>query len=133
MNDYDDMKDLTRPHYDDLPPMPLSDRAAQFSPFAALVGYDDAVAETERITDDRREMMEDEISILNDKFRNLEDNVEARPEVRVAFYVQDRHKAGGSYITKEGRIRLIDHYNNELVFTDGDKVPVADVYDIVML
>ena len=70
---------------------------------------------------------------MNDKFRNLEDNVEARPEVRVTFYVQDRHKAGGSYITKEGRIRLIDHYNNELVFTDGDKVPVADVYDIVML
>ena len=56
MSRYDDMIHLTRPQYDDLPPMPVSDRAAQFSPFAALVGYDLAVAETERLTDSKREL-----------------------------------------------------------------------------
>ena len=59
MSNYDDIKHLKRPQYPDLPPMSIHDRAAQFSPFAALVGYDGAVAETERLTEKRREMSED--------------------------------------------------------------------------
>ena len=62
---YNDIKHLTRPQYDDLPPMSISDRAAQFSPFAALVGYDDAVAETARLTDSRLALTEDEIFEMN--------------------------------------------------------------------
>ncbi len=58
-DNYDDIKHLSRPKYDDFPPMSISDRAAQFSPFAALVGYDDEVAETARLTDSRKELTED--------------------------------------------------------------------------
>ena len=65
MRNYDDIRHLSRPQYPDLPPMSIHDRAAQFSPFAALVGYEDAVEETARLTDSRREMLEDEINELN--------------------------------------------------------------------
>ncbi len=64
-DNYDDIKHLTRPQYDDLHPMSMHDRAAQFAPFAALVGYDDVVAETARLTDSRLELTEDEMSELN--------------------------------------------------------------------
>ena len=62
-DNYDDIKHLSRPQYDDLPPMSMHDRAAQFSPFAALVGYDDAVAETARLTDKRIELSEEHMGI----------------------------------------------------------------------
>ena len=71
-DNYDDIKHLTRPQYDDLHPMSMSDRAAQFSPFAALVGYGDAVAETARLTDSRIELTEDEINELNANLKPCE-------------------------------------------------------------
>ena len=130
MSRYDDIKHLTRPQYDDLPPMPRHDRAAQFSPFAALVGYDDAVAESERLTSSRREMMEDEILELNDRLAELAERLHEGPPVTVTYFVEDGLKEGGSYEEKTGVVRLIDQYNGVLVFTDGDRIPIRDLYGL---
>ena len=126
-DNYDDIKHLTRPQYDDLPPMPMSDRAAQFSPFAALVGYDDAVAETARLTDSRDELTEDEITELNANLNRLLDSLDEQPKIRVTYFVPDERKSGGRYVEKVGVVRIYDSYANELVFTDGVRIAVMDM------
>ena len=124
---YDDIKHLTRPQYDDLHPMSMHDRAAQFSPFAALVGYDDAVAETARLTDSRDELTEDEIFELNANLNRLLDSLNEQLEISVTYFVPDEKKLGGRYAEKIGTVRIYDSYANELVFTDGVRIAVADM------
>ena len=124
---YDDIKHLTRPQYDDLHPMSMSDRAAQFSPFAALVGYDDAVAETARLTDNRAVLTEDDIFELNANLNRLLDSLDEQPEISVTYFVPDEKKSGGRYAEKVGTVRIYDSYANELVFTDGVRIAVADM------
>lgn len=127
IDNYDDIKHLTRPQYDDLHPMSMHDRAAQFSPFAALVGYDDAVAETARLTDSRIELTEDEISELNANLNRLLDSLDEQPEISVTYFVPDEKKSGGRYVEKLGVVRIYDSYSQELVFTDGVRIAVADM------
>ncbi|WP_294474809.1 hypothetical protein [uncultured Ruminococcus sp.] len=126
-DNYDDIKHLTRPQYDDLPPMSMHDRAAQFSPFAALVGYDDAVAETARLTDSRAELTEDEMTELNTNLNRLLDSLDERPQISVTYFVPDEKKSGGKYVEKVGVVRIFDSYAGELVFTDGVRIAVADM------
>ena len=126
-DNYDDIKHLTRPQYDDLHPMSMHDRAAQFSPFAALVGYDDAVAETARLTDSRAELTEDEMSELNANLNRLLDSLDEQPQISVTYFVPDEKKSGGKYVEKVGVVRIIDSYAGELVFTDGVRIAVADM------
>ena len=130
MSNYDDIKHLNRPQYPDLPPMSIHDRAAQFSPFAALVGYDGAVGETERLTEKRREMSEEEIRDLNEKLAELSERLSERPRIRVMYFIPDERKEGGRYEEKEGNLRTIDSYHRMLVFTDGTKIPVDFTYYI---
>lgn len=127
IDNYNDIKHLTRPQYDDLHPMSMSDRAAQFSPFAALVGYDDAVAETARLVGSRDELTEDEISELNANLNRLLDSLDEQPEISVTYFVPDEKKSGGRYAEKVGILRIYDSYANELVFTDGVRIAVADM------
>ena len=127
IDNYDDIKHLTRPQYDDLHPMSMHDRAAQFSPFAALVGYDDAVAETARLTDSKLELTEDEMSELNANLNRLLDRLDEQPEISVTYFVPDEKKSGGKYVEKVGVVRIYDSYANELVFTDGVRIAVADM------
>ena len=133
MRDYSDIMNLSRPQYPDLPPMSIHDRSAQFSPFAALVGYEDAVEETARITDSRREMEQDEINELNRQLQELSGRLGERPKIRVTYFIRDRKKEGGRYASKVGNARTIDQYNNVIVFTDGDSVAVKDMYSIVFI
>ncbi|MCR5618229.1 MAG: hypothetical protein K6F83_08075 [Clostridiales bacterium] len=132
MRDYSDIMDKRRPLYPEFPPMPVSDRAAQFSPFAALVGYDDAVKETVRLTDRRREMSEEEITDLNLKLGILKQRQKDLPEVKVTYFVPDLKKEGGSYRIKAGKVRTIDGFNNVIVFSDGEKIRISDTYEIVL-
>ena len=127
---YDDIKHLTRPQYDDLPPMSMHDRAAQFSPFAALVGYDDAVAETARLTDSRDELTEEEITELNANLNRLLDILDEQPEISVTYFVPDDRKSGGRYVEKVGVIRIYDSYSQQLVFTDKVKINIQDIISI---
>jgi len=133
MRSYDDIKNLKRPQYPDLPPMSIHDRAAQFSPFAALVGYEDAVEETERLTDSRREMLEDEINELNRQLGELASRLQDRPMIRVTYFIPDKKKDGGRYASKVGNARTIDQYNNAIVFTDGETVAIKDMYSVVFI
>lgn len=133
MRNYDDIINLTRPQYHDLPPMSIHDRAAQFSPFAALVGYDAAVEETARLTDSRREMEQDEINELNRQLSELNERLSDRPKIRVTYFIRDKKKEGGRYASKIGNARTIDLAANKIVFTDGESVPVKDMYSVVFI
>ncbi len=129
-DNYDDIKRLTRPQYDDLHPMSMLDRAAQFSPFAALVGYDDAVAETARLTDSRAVLTEDEIFELNANLNRLLDRLDEQPEISVTYFVPDERKSGGKYVDKVGVVRIFDSYSQELVFLDKSRINIQDIISI---
>lgn len=129
-DNYDDIKHLTRPQYDDLHPMSMHDRAAQFAPFAALVGYGDAVAETARLTDSRLELTEDEMSELNANLNRLLDSLDEQPQISMTYFVPDKYKTGGRYIVKTGTVRRIDEYARVLIFTDKSEIPIDDIVQI---
>ena len=124
---YDDIKHLSRPQYDEYPPMSMHDRAAQFSPFAALVGYDDEVAETARLTDSRDELTEDEINELNDTLNRILSMIDDQPVIKVTYFIPDERKPGGRYADKTGAVRIYDNYENALVFVDGTRIAVNDM------
>ena len=127
---YSKLKNITRPQYPDLPPMSIEDRAAQFSPFAAVVGYDDAVEETARYTDSMIELSEDEIVLLNGALARLRESIDEKPQIRVTYFVPDAKKDGGEYVSKTGIVKRIDEYENVLIFTDGDKVAVSSIIKV---
>ena len=130
MNDYSDIID--HPHYQSKtrPHMPMSSRAAQFSPFAAVVGYDDAVEETARFTDSMIELSEDEIVLLNEALGRLRETIGEKPQIKVTYFVPDAKKEGGEYVAKSGVVKRIDEYENVLIFTDGDKVALSDIIKV---
>ena len=126
-DNYDDIKHLSRPQYNEFPPMSVHDRAAQFSPFAALVGYDDEVAEIARLTDSRDELTEDEMNELNDTLNRILSIIDAQPVIKVTYFIPDERKSGGRYVDKTGAVRKYDSYENVLVFTDGTRIAVKDM------
>ena len=127
---YDDMLTLPRPLSEKHMPMPRLDRAAQFSSFAALTGYDEAVSETGRLTDSRIELDEDRASELNDKLNILRDNLYERPEIAVTYFVPDSKKSGGKYVTFKGNARAIDEFDRTIIFTKGSRIPLDDIFSL---
>lgn len=124
---YDDMIDLPRPESGKHPRMSRLARAAQFSAFAALTGYEDYISEEGRLTDSRGELDEDEKNLLDLKLRILEENAERSPEITVTVFVPDRTKSGGKYVTETGRFKKIDKEKQELVTENGGTFPVGDI------
>ena len=110
--------------------MSMHDRAAQFSPFAALTGYDDTVRETARLTDEKLELTADRINDLNQKIAFLKEHAEERPEITVEYFIPDEKKSGGKYVTLLGKFRRIDEYNHNMVFTSGEEIPLNDIFEI---
>ena len=127
MTEYDDIIDLPRPKSKH-EPMPMSDRAAQFSPFAALTGYGDAIDETARLTDRRIELSEEERAELDYKQQYLA-TLDA-PTVTVTYFVPDERKTGGAYVTHTGVLKRVDEVESMVVFKDGLRVPLDEVMDI---
>ena len=127
MSEYDDIIDLPRPKSKH-EPMPMSDRAAQFSPFAALTGYGDAIDETARLTDARIELSEEERAELDYKQQYLA-TLDA-PTVTVTYFVPDERKTGGAYVTHTGVLKRVDEVESMVVFKDGLRVPLDEVMDI---
>jgi len=103
------------------------DRAAQFSPFAALTGYEDAVEETARLTDSRLELSEDMKTILNEKMQMILDNAENEPIVTITYFVPDKKKSGGAYVDVTGIVKEIDEYERCVVMTDKKKIPIEQI------
>lgn len=112
------------------PQMPMSDRAAQFSPFAALTGYDDAIQETGRLTVQRIELDEDELARLDEEFRVLKEHLNEQPLVRFTYFKPDERKSGGAYLTVSGVIRKIRDYEREILLQDGTVIPVDDIVEL---
>ena len=135
MNDYTEHKYddiLNMPHHvsSTRPHMPMHDRAAQFSPFAALVGYDAAVKETSRLTDEKQELTADKIADLNQKIAFLTEHADERPKVNIEYFIPDEKKSGGKYVTLSGNFRRIDEYNHNMVFVSGEEIPLNDIFMI---
>ena len=119
---YDDIIGLSRPGSDRHLPMPLADRAAQFAPFAALVGYEDAVREEERRTEEFVFLEEDEKAVLDAALRDIRSRLRERPEVTVTYFEKDMFKSGGTYLCKTGVVRNLDDVEKAILFEDGTLV-----------
>ncbi len=107
-------------------------RAAQFASFAALSGYEDAIDETARRTDCKAELCEDDAAELGEKLRFLSDKISEEPYCEVTYFVPDRLKSGGKYITVSGNLRLIEEMPRQLVFCGGMRIPIDDVVEIMI-
>lgn len=112
------------------PHMSNYDRAAQFSPFAALTGYDSATRETARLTDRQIELSDDKIEAIDAVLQVVGEHIQERPEVTVCYFKPDGKKAGGAYCTLTGRVRKIDGVEKELLFTNATVIPILDILSI---
>ncbi len=127
MGNYDDI--INMPHHVSTkhPKLSMKQRAAQFAPFAALVGYGDAVNETARFTEDRIELTSEEKSIINNKLKELQNN----QKVTVTYFVPDLKKSGGKYVTIIGNVKKIDKNNQYLVLTNKKEIPLNEIIEII--
>ncbi|MBR6045667.1 MAG: hypothetical protein IKP47_08540 [Ruminococcus sp.] len=128
---YDDIIGLSRPE-DGRPRMSAHDRAAQFSPFAALSGFGESVDETARLTEERPELTEDRAEALNAVFAELTDRLPEHPEVKLTCFVPDRRKSGGSFTETSGRVRAIDTVGRELILEDGRRIPLDTIEELAL-
>ena len=112
------------------PQMPMSDRAAQFAPFAALTGYDSAIKETGRLTNERIELDEDALTALNVKYQFLMDALDEEPEIKITYFKPDERKAGGEYVSAIGAVKKVDDFERLITMQDGTRIPMDDVYDM---
>ena len=104
-------------------------RAAQFAPFAALTGYDEAVEETARLTDSKIELDEYQKSELNDILQFIISS-ESDEEVSITYFVPDKRKSGGAYISKKGVVLKVREYEKDVVMDDGTEIPIDDIIAI---
>ena len=112
------------------PQMPMSDRAAQFAPFAALTGYDSAIKETGRLTDERIELDEEALTALNMRYQLLMDALDEEPEIEITYFKPDERKAGGEYISVTGTVIKVDDFERLITMQDGTKISMDDVLSI---
>ena len=129
-NIFDDIINL--PHHQSTthPHMSSHDRAAQFSPFAALTGYEDAVAETARLTDKKVELDEYYKAALNERLTMIQDTLNEQPEVSITYFLPDKKKSGGAYVTVTGTVKKIDEHEHIVVMFDATKIPIDDITEI---
>lgn len=128
---YEDIVDLPHPVSPRHARMSNADRAAQFSPFAALTGHDAAIAETARLTEAKAELDEDEKAILNEKLRQLAHALPRRPVASFVCFFRDQRKEGGAYVTVTGAVKKIDPIEQAVVLESGQHLPLGDLYAIL--
>ena len=124
---YDDIIHLTRPESPSRPRMSAVERGAQFSPFAALTGYEEAVRDTARLTETKTELTEDEKSILDGKLRLIADRLDERPAVTVTYFQPDKKKKGGAYVSVTDAVRAIDAVESCVILEMGEKIPMERI------
>lgn len=128
--DYGDIIDMSHHVSSGRKPMPRSARAAQFAPFAALTGYDAAIAETARQTTEMKELSEDARAELDMKLQMLIDAADTAPEVTVTYFMRDDRKSGGAYIRLTGTVREIDLTDSVMLMSGGERIPLSCVSDM---
>ena len=129
-NPYDDMLHLPHPEPKKRQRMSIHDRAAQFSPFAALTGYEAVIQETGRVTDREFELAEDGKRMLDEALRALEARLEEKPEITATWFVPDERKSGGAYRTASGRIRNLDRTRQWVQMEDGTRIPFGRILEL---
>ena len=127
---YDDIIDLPHPTSKKHPRMSRQNRAAQFSSFVALTGYDAAIRETARITEDRRELSEDAAVELNYKISLLQQEQAGMKKIKVIYFRQDTTKDGGAYREEDGDFKRINSNEGILELTNGIQIPLEDIFKI---
>ena len=125
----DNYRDIINMSADQLfrPRMSRCDRAAQFAPFAALSGFGAVINETSRLTDKKPELDGDSARLLNEQIKIIEKNIKLKPEIEIMFFVPDESKEGGSIQKIRGKIRRVDKFERELIFTDNTKEKMDDI------
>ena len=129
-NRYDEIMGLPHHVSKTRPQMPMSDRAAQFAPFAALTGYDSAIKETGRLTDERIELDEEALTALDRKYQLLMDTLDDAPEVTIIYFQPDERKAGGQYVSATGTVKKVDTFGRRILLQGGTRIPLDSVYDL---
>ena len=132
MNKYDDILNLPHHRSKTHPHMSISDRAAQFAPFAALTGYGDAVRETARLTDEKMELDADALADLDETLGEIARRLPQSSKVRICYFSKDAKKAGGQYITETFVIKKIDSYAKKIVTENGESIPIEDIADLLL-
>lgn len=127
---YDDIINLPHHVSKSRPQMSIASRAAQFSPFAALTGYEDAVVETARLTDSKIELDETMICVINDRLNVIKACIGDGSQVSITHFVKDKRKSGGQYVTTNSHVRKIDEYSRIVLIWDGTRINIADIYSI---
>lgn len=127
---YDDIIHL--PHHVSAahPQMPPENRAAQFAPFAAVVGYDAAITETARLTNQKPLLDDDEKLLLSGKLHLIQDNIKARPEVTITYFKPDDKKDGGAYVAVTGYVKKVDACERRVMMTSEKSIPIDDILAI---
>ena len=127
---YEDIVDLPH-HVSRKHPQPtMADRAARFTPFAAITGYEEMVLEEARVTDDRIEMDESSKAALNEKLNMILEFIDEQSEVSITYFEPDKRKAGGAYVTVTGTVKRIDEYEHLVIMTDGKKINIDEIYNL---
>lgn len=129
MSKYDNIINLSRPesHH---PHLGIDSRASQFSPFAALTGYDEQVKETARLTNRRIEVNDGLREILNNKLNYINLHIKESPSISITYFVEDEKKDGGEYLTHNGIIKRIDIPNQLVIYKDNTKINMKDILSI---
>lgn len=127
---YDDIIDLPHHVSKKHPQMPLLDRAAQFAPFAALTGHEDAIRETARLTEDEILLDESSKELLDERLQYLLEHLTERPEVTVTYFMPDERKSGGAYVTVTGVVKKVDEYRGRIALEDGREIDFAYIVEL---
>ncbi|HHT69637.1 MAG TPA: YolD-like family protein [Firmicutes bacterium] len=127
---YEDIIHLPRPISYTRRRMPAINRAAQFAPFAALTGYEVAIKETARLTDQRVELDEYLKEALSEKLRRLEERIKEHPQAEITYFRPDPKKEGGAYVTVIGTAKKFDTYERRIIMEDGTVIPITEILAI---
>lgn len=113
------------------PQMTIENRAAQFAPFAALVGHDEAVKETARLTTNKKEIDNDLKNILDKKLQIINENITDNPKVTITYFIPDKKKEGGQYLTNTERVKKIDTYKQVIILANKEQININDIIEII--
>lgn len=129
---YDDIINLPRHVSSSRPQMPTIKRAAQFAPFAALTGHEEAVKETARLTSERIELADHLKYTLNHQLNKIAAQIKDNPKIAFTHFRPDPKKTGGEYVITVGEVKKIDEYHRTIIMVDGTTIPIAELISIDM-
>ena len=127
---YEDIVDLP-PHISKKHPQPtMLERAARFAPFAAITGYEEMVLEEARVTEERIELDEGTLAMLNEKLNIIHDSLDSEPVIQITYFEPDKKKSGGAYISLTGTVKRIDEYERLVIMSDGKKIRIDEIFGL---